>query len=57
MIGLTNPKGAAFWTSAFATSLPHVAPTWFLATVVPAFALRFVGQESLPARMSEFDRK
>lgn len=42
MTGLTNPKGAAFWTSAFATLLPH-APTWFLATVVVLFALPSLG--------------
>ncbi|WP_370681035.1 LysE family transporter [Comamonas sp. GB3 AK4-5] len=27
--GMTNPKGAAFWTSAFAASFPAQAPTWF----------------------------
>lgn len=42
MTGLTNPKGAAFWTSAFDTLLPH-APTWFLATVVVLFALPSLG--------------
>lgn len=34
MTGLTNPKGAAFWTSAFATLLPQAAPAWCLLTVV-----------------------
>ena len=43
MTGLTNPKGAAFWTSAFATLLPHAAPTWFLAMVVAVVALLSLG--------------
>jgi len=35
LTGVTNPKGAAFWTSAFAALFPANAPTWFcLATVV-----------------------
>lgn len=34
MTGLTNPKGAVFWTSAFATLLPAASPTWFQGVVV-----------------------
>lgn len=41
--GLTNPKGAAFWTSAFATLLPPAAPAWFLATVVASVAVLSLG--------------
>lgn len=34
LTGVTNPKGAAFWTSAFAALFPDNAPLWFyLATV------------------------
>jgi TnpA family transposase len=33
-----------------------LAPS-LIPTAMPAFALRFVGQESLPARLSEFDRQ
>ena len=34
LTGVTNPKGAAFWTSAFAALFPASAPLWFyLATV------------------------
>lgn len=32
--GLTNPKAAAFWTSVFATLLPHGVPGWFFAATV-----------------------
>lgn len=32
--GLTNPKGAAFWTSVFATLLPPGVPHWFFAATV-----------------------
>lgn len=32
--GLTNPKAAAFWTSVFATLLPHDVPGWFFAATV-----------------------
>ncbi|MFG5778577.1 LysE family transporter [Comamonas sp. J-3] len=35
LTGMTNPKGAAFWTSAFAALFPAQAPLWFyVATVV-----------------------
>jgi threonine efflux protein len=37
--GLTNPKGAAFWTSAFAAFLPVGAPAWFFAATVAVVAL------------------
>lgn len=30
---LTNPKSAAFWSSVFASTLPHPAPVWFLVLV------------------------
>lgn len=66
MTGVTNPKGAAFWTSAFATLLPHAAPTWFLAIVVALVALlslawhlgiTFVfGLASLRSRYLRFER-
>lgn len=40
MTSITNPKGAAFWTSAFATLMPPGAPGWFyLATTVLVGAL------------------
>ena len=29
LTGMTNPKGAAFWSSAFAALLPTAAPSWF----------------------------
>jgi threonine/homoserine/homoserine lactone efflux protein len=32
--GMTNPKGAAFWTSAFAASFPAQAPIWFYAATL-----------------------
>jgi threonine/homoserine/homoserine lactone efflux protein len=64
--GLTNPKGAAFWTSAFATLLPHAAPTWFLAMVVVLVALFSLGWhlgitlvfglDSLRSRYLRFER-
>lgn len=43
MTGLTNPKGAAFWTSAFATLLPHGAPGWFFIVTVLLVALLSLG--------------
>ena len=39
MTGMTNPKGAAFWTSAFATLLPHAPPAPFLVAVVALVGL------------------
>ena len=40
LTGVTNPKGAAFWTSAFAALLPTAAPSWFyIATVVLVTAM------------------
>ena len=43
MTGLTNPKGAAFWTSAFATLLPQHAPAWFFAATVLMVAVLSLG--------------
>ncbi len=43
MTGLTNPKGAVFWTSAFATLLPEAAPAWFQALVVLTVLLMSLG--------------
>ncbi|WP_326543340.1 LysE family transporter [Pseudorhodoferax sp.] len=43
LTGLTNPKGAAFWTSAFAAVLPPGAPAWFLAATVVLVALLSLG--------------
>ena len=34
LTGMTNPKGAAFWTSAFAAVFPAAAPLWFCAVTV-----------------------
>lgn len=34
LTGVTNPKGAAFWTSAFAVVFPAAAPLWFYAATV-----------------------
>lgn len=34
LTGMTNPKGAAFWTSAFAAVFPVAAPLWFCAVTV-----------------------
>ena len=34
MTGVTNPKGAAFWTSAFAALFPLHAPAWFYVATV-----------------------
>ena len=34
LTGMTNPKGAAFWTSAFAALFPTQAPLWFYAATV-----------------------
>lgn len=40
LTGITNPKGAAFWSSAFAALLPTAAPSWFyVATVILVTAL------------------
>ncbi|MGY4532097.1 threonine efflux protein [Pseudomonas sp. TE3786] len=40
LTGVTNPKGAAFWTSAFAVVFPVEAPFWFyLVTVALVAAL------------------
>jgi threonine efflux protein len=38
LTGVTNPKGAAFWTSAFATLLPVDAPGWFYPATVAMIA-------------------
>lgn len=43
MTGMTNPKGAAFWTSAFATLLPNAAPLWFYVAVVVLVTLLSLG--------------
>jgi len=43
MTGLTNPKSAVFWSSAFAALLPHGAPVWFLAATVLMVALMSLG--------------
>lgn len=43
MTGMTNPKGAAFWTSAFATLLPSAAPLWFHVAVVVLVTLLSLG--------------
>jgi len=43
MTGLTNPKGAVFWTSAFATLLPAVSPVWFKGLVVLMVLLLSLG--------------
>jgi len=43
MTGLTNPKGAVFWTSAFATLLPAVSPVWFQVLVVLMVLLLSLG--------------
>lgn len=34
LTGVTNPKGAAFWTSAFAAVFPVAAPSWFYPVTV-----------------------
>lgn len=34
LTGVTNPKGAAFWTSAFAALFPLHAPAWFYVATV-----------------------
>lgn len=41
--GLTNPKGAAFWTSAFAAIFPDAAPLWFYGATVLLVALMSLG--------------
>ena len=43
MTGLTNPKSAVFWTSAFATLLPPAAPAWFQVLVVLMVMLLSLG--------------
>lgn len=43
MTGLTNPKGAVFWSSAFATLLPPGAPGWFLVTTIALVGLMSLG--------------
>ena len=43
MTGLTNPKSAVFWTSAFATLLPAVSPPWFQVLVVLMVLLLSLG--------------
>lgn len=43
MTGMTNPKGAAFWTSAFATLLPPDAPPWFYVAAVFLVTLLSLG--------------
>lgn len=43
MTGLTNPKSAVFWTSAFATLLPMAPPAWFQAVVVLMVTLLSLG--------------
>lgn len=43
MTGLTNPKSAVFWTSAFATLLPAASPLWFQAMVVVMVLLLSLG--------------
>ena len=43
LTGVTNPKGAAFWTSAFAALFPATAPLWFyFATVAMVAGLSLV---------------
>lgn len=39
LTGVTNPKGAAFWTSAFAAVFPVGAPAWFYVATVALVAL------------------
>lgn len=43
MTGLTNPKSAVFWTSAFATLLPQASPAWFQVVVVLMVTLLSLG--------------
>ncbi len=39
LTGMTNPKGAAFWTSAFAALMPVAPPTWFYMATVALVAV------------------
>ncbi|WP_397452795.1 LysE family translocator [Pseudomonas sp. NA-150] len=39
LTGMTNPKGAAFWTSAFAAVFPAEAPLWFYVVTVLLVAM------------------
>ncbi|MEK1942437.1 MAG: LysE family transporter [Pseudomonas sp.] len=43
LTGMTNPKGAAFWTSAFAAVFPAAAPFWFYALTVLLVAALSLG--------------
>lgn len=43
LTGITNPKGAAFWTSAFAAVFPAAAPLWFCAVTVLLVAVLSLG--------------
>lgn len=43
LTGVTNPKGAAFWTSAFAAVFPVGAPVWFYPATVLLVALLSLG--------------
>lgn len=43
LTGLTNPKAAAFWTSVFATLLPHDVPGWFFVATVLLVAAMSLG--------------
>lgn len=41
--GLTNPKGAAFWTSVFAAAFPAQAPIWLYAATILLIAVMSLG--------------
>ncbi|HCF7007318.1 TPA: LysE family transporter [Pseudomonas aeruginosa] len=43
LTNVTNPKGAAFWTSAFAAVFPVVAPFWFYPVTVLLIGLLSLG--------------
>jgi len=43
LTGMTNPKGAAFWTSAFAAIFPVAAPAWFYAATIVLVTLLSLG--------------
>ncbi|GAB2486789.1 LysE family transporter [Comamonas humi] len=43
LTGMTNPKGAAFWTSAFAAIFPVGAPAWFYAATIVLVTLLSLG--------------
>ncbi|SDV49770.1 LysE family translocator [Chitinasiproducens palmae] len=43
LTGVTNPKGAAFWTSAFAALMPAAAPLWFHILTVATIAVMSLG--------------